>query len=78
LKNELLHSHNSSKEFETRSCIINELKELFYMAVCPHVKEVINALAMKLGQESLSMKKKSSNVGFSKTKMVRNCCRMQK
>jgi len=46
------------------------------MAVYPHVKEV-NDLVMKLGQESLSTKKKS-NAGFNKTKMVRNCCRMQK
>jgi len=58
LKNELLHRHNSSKEFETRSCIIDELKELCYMAVCPNVKEVINDLVMKLCQESLSIKKK--------------------
>jgi len=58
LKNELLHSHNSSKEFETRSCIIDELKELCYVAVRPQVKEVINYLVMKLGHESLSIKKK--------------------
>jgi len=28
------------------------------MAVYPHVKEVVNDLVMKLGQESLSIKKK--------------------
>jgi len=29
------------------------------MAVCPHVIEVINALIMKLGRDSLSIKKKN-------------------
>jgi len=37
-------SHNSSKEFETRRCIIDELKELCYMAVRPHVMEVLMPL----------------------------------
>lgn len=68
MNNELLHSHNSSKEFETRGCIIDELKELCYMVVCPHVKEVINNLVMKLGQESLLIKKKDLILDLTKPK----------
>jgi hypothetical protein len=48
------------------------------MTVHLRVKEVINALVTKLGREFLPIKKKKSDAGFNKTKMGRNCCRMQK
>ena len=68
MKNDLLHSHNISKEYETRGCLIDELKELCYMEIRPHIKEVINDLVMKLGQESLSMKKNGLMLDLPKPK----------